>query len=245
MRLSRRYLRKWEAAMRKYTGDNLRQVLDDLNAQGTRIGDGYVEQQAILFAAQTTDPVPPANPQAWLFVKDDGNGAVKFFALNQTRTATATQELASFDEFAHYIIPTDQDTAATAGRVCGIQGGMGNTTGAGGQCDLIGGPGGDDGNGGNAGVTGGRAGGGDRNGGSAILRAGTQTGAGTPGQATMRDSTGNDIVTVGPTASTLAFYGGSATTQPTITGSRGGNAALASLLTALAAFGLIVDSTTA
>jgi hypothetical protein len=44
----------------------------------------------------------------------------------------------------------------------------------------------------------------------------------------------------------LRFYtGGTAVTQPTITGSRGGNAALASLLTALASMGLIVDGTSA
>jgi hypothetical protein len=43
----------------------------------------------------------------------------------------------------------------------------------------------------------------------------------------------------------LGFYGTTPQTQATITGSRGGNAALANLLTALAAYGLIVDSTTA
>lgn len=42
----------------------------------------------------------------------------------------------------------------------------------------------------------------------------------------------------------ISFYGGTGSTQPTITGSRGGNAALASLLTALATLGLIVDSST-
>lgn len=43
-----------------------------------------------------------------------------------------------------------------------------------------------------------------------------------------------------------AYFGvfGQAIEQPTIAGSRGGNAALASLITALAAYGLIVDSTT-
>lgn len=46
-------------------------------------------------------------------------------------------------------------------------------------------------------------------------------------------------------AAALQFYGsGSAVTQQTVTGSRGGNAALASLLTALAATGLIIDSST-
>lgn len=43
----------------------------------------------------------------------------------------------------------------------------------------------------------------------------------------------------------LGFFGASTTTKPAITGSRGGNAALASLLTALAGLGLITDSTTA
>jgi hypothetical protein len=45
--------------------------------------------------------------------------------------------------------------------------------------------------------------------------------------------------------STLGFYGATAVAKPTVTGSRGGNAALASLLTALASLGLITDSTTA
>lgn len=44
--------------------------------------------------------------------------------------------------------------------------------------------------------------------------------------------------------STLGFYSTSAITKPTVTGSRGGNAALASLLTELANLGLITDSST-
>jgi hypothetical protein len=43
----------------------------------------------------------------------------------------------------------------------------------------------------------------------------------------------------------LGFFGAPVTAKPTVTGSRGGNAALASLLTALANLGLITDSTTA
>jgi hypothetical protein len=43
----------------------------------------------------------------------------------------------------------------------------------------------------------------------------------------------------------FGFFGSAGTSQQTITGSRGGNAALASLLTALATTGLIVDGTTA
>jgi hypothetical protein len=46
------------------------------------------------------------------------------------------------------------------------------------------------------------------------------------------------------TDSYLAFFGAGGYKQPTITGSRGGNAALANLLTALENLGLIVDSTT-
>ena len=42
----------------------------------------------------------------------------------------------------------------------------------------------------------------------------------------------------------ISFYGGTPAAKPTITGSRGGNAALASLLTALAGLGLLTDSTT-
>lgn len=47
------------------------------------------------------------------------------------------------------------------------------------------------------------------------------------------------------TGDTLKFYGGTGATQQTITGSRGGNAALADLLTKLATLGLIVDGTSA
>lgn len=43
-------------------------------------------------------------------------------------------------------------------------------------------------------------------------------------------------------ASTLGFLGTTGISKPTVSGSRGGNAALASLLTALASYGLITDS---
>jgi len=43
----------------------------------------------------------------------------------------------------------------------------------------------------------------------------------------------------------VGFFGAGGVTRPTITGSRGGNAALASLLTALAQLGLVTDNTTA
>jgi hypothetical protein len=47
------------------------------------------------------------------------------------------------------------------------------------------------------------------------------------------------------TANTAGFFGATPTGRPTVTGSRGGNAALASLITALATLGLVTDSTTA
>jgi hypothetical protein len=43
----------------------------------------------------------------------------------------------------------------------------------------------------------------------------------------------------------LAFFNGSPTAKQTVTGAKGGNAALASLLTALANYGLITDGSTA
>lgn len=59
----------------------------------------------------------------------------------------------------------------------------------------------------------------------------------------LMETSGNIIF--GNAAGTMGFYGGVGATKPTITGSRGGNAALASLLTALANLGLIVNSSTA
>jgi len=44
---------------------------------------------------------------------------------------------------------------------------------------------------------------------------------------------------------TVTFDTLAPTTKPTVTGSRGGNAALASLLTGLAGLGVLTDSTTA
>lgn len=62
-------------------------------------------------------------------------------------------------------------------------------------------------------------------------------------------STGWSLQTNGTTqiqgnATGLGFFTGAPVAKPTVTGSKGGNAALASLLTALANLGLITDSTT-
>jgi hypothetical protein len=56
----------------------------------------------------------------------------------------------------------------------------------------------------------------------------------------------NQTVTVGGLEVTgnSGFYGTAPIAKPTVTGSKAGNAALASLMTALAALGLVIDSTT-
>ncbi len=48
----------------------------------------------------------------------------------------------------------------------------------------------------------------------------------------------------GATTDVIGFYGAVGATKPTVTGARGGNAALTSLMTALASLGLVVNSTT-
>lgn len=55
---------------------------------------------------------------------------------------------------------------------------------------------------------------------------------------------GASSVILGSSANALGFFSSNGTTKVTITGSRGANAALASLLTALSGHGLIVDNTT-
>ena len=72
-------------------------------------------------------------------------------------------------------------------------------------------------------------------GGSIYLQEGAGNGGGARGQ-----------IAIGQNANMrLGFFAGGPAKQQTPTGSRGGNAALASLLTALAAYGLIVDGTSA
>lgn len=63
--------------------------------------------------------------------------------------------------------------------------------------------------------------------------------------ATMIAARNDGLISIAPSGGTLQFFGGSGGGQPTVTGSRAGNAALASLLTGLAGMGLIVNSSTA
>lgn len=58
-------------------------------------------------------------------------------------------------------------------------------------------------------------------------------------------SAGGTGLTLGLAGENVGFFGTGPIAQPTVTGSRGGNAALTSLLTQLAALGLIVDGTSA
>lgn len=75
------------------------------------------------------------------------------------------------------------------------------------------------------------------------FRIGAATGG--AGKTYMEIDRTNDVMWVGSSTSALGFYGGAATAvKQTVTGSRGGNAALADLLTKLANLNLITDSTT-
>lgn len=93
----------------------------------------------------------------------------------------------------------------------------------------------------------------DKNGDDLLLRSGNSTGAGESGVKIQTAHAGlsgtadsySTNVMFQALGNKLAFNGATPITKPTVTGSRGGNAALASLLTALATLGLITDSTTA
>lgn len=86
-------------------------------------------------------------------------------------------------------------------------------------------------------------------GGSIIIQAGLGGGAGVDGEVSLGVQSLGTGVTVSTAsiggAIALGFFGGTPAAKPTVTGSRGGNAALASLLTALATLGLITNNTTA
>lgn len=64
------------------------------------------------------------------------------------------------------------------------------------------------------------------------------------GAATLANGLGADL-TLGGAGADLTFFGGTPTAKLTVTGSRGGNAALADLLSQLAAYGLLTDGTSA
>jgi hypothetical protein len=91
----------------------------------------------------------------------------------------------------------------------------------------------------------------NNNGAPLLLEGGRRAGSGTPGSVVLRgnvdDSTFHEGFRVGSSGSAaqITFFGGSLATKQTVTGAKGSNAALGSLLTALAAYGLITDSSSA
>ena len=68
-------------------------------------------------------------------------------------------------------------------------------------------------------------------------------GTGSAGRLRLNPS-GNPVI-LGTAGGKLGFYGAAEVVKQDVAGSRGGNAALANLLTALATEGVITDSTTA
>lgn len=133
----------------------------------------------------------------------------------------------------------------TAG-VAHLQGGAGgSTSGTGGNAMVEGGAAATHGDGGSVLINGGAAAstGGAKTGGSITLTPGALAGGGADGTVKLKTAGGTTRIEVDSTG--LGFFATAPVAKPTITGSRGGNAALASLLTGLANLGLITDSTTA
>lgn len=151
-------------------------------------------------------------------------------------------------------------SSANDGGSASVQGGTGGAaTGAvaagnGGPAGAVGGTGGAGtatgaaGDGGNINIEGGLAGtdggGGGGDGGDVLINGGNASGGGTDGSVTI-GATNTDSVSIASGSNSLGFHGATPVTQQTITGSRGGNAALADLLTKLATLGLIIDGTSA
>lgn len=86
------------------------------------------------------------------------------------------------------------------------------------------------------------AGGSNNNGGDLDVTPGAKTGSGTPGILNLGISDA-DEVNIGMAGNKIGFHGVTAVVLEAVTGSRGGNAALADLLTKLANKGIITDST--
>jgi hypothetical protein len=129
----------------------------------------------------------------------------------------------------------------TAGNVSLTGGNGGTTTGAAGGVNLSGGTP-VNGNGGSIALTGSNGVGTNRNGGNVSLQPGVNTGTGILGSLRLLDSAAALKIQINTTG--IGFFTNAPVARPTVVGSRGGNAALASLLTGLASLGLIIDSST-
>lgn len=68
---------------------------------------------------------------------------------------------------------------------------------------------------------------------------------GSGGTLALRRGNNTNVLQIAGNTGALGFFNSAGTTKPTVSGSRGGNAALASLLIALAGLGLLTDSTSA
>jgi hypothetical protein len=99
------------------------------------------------------------------------------------------------------------------------------------------------GDGGDVTISGGNGGiGAGTDGGFVAIEGGTSGAGGTHGIVSVGALTTSQV-NIGDGTNVIAFFAGTGSSQPTIAGSRAGNAALADLLTKLATMGLVVDST--
>lgn len=141
-----------------------------------------------------------------------------------------------------------------------VRGGGGGVTGTAGFAHLVGGAGPStgpgaggeaiveggtpiNGDGGTVRITGADAvhvSGGGKLGGSVIVKPGALAGGGLDGSIQLKNAAGTKVFEIDSTG--LGFFNHATGGKPTVTGSRGGNAALASLLTALSGLGLLTDS---
>lgn len=139
-----------------------------------------------------------------------------------------------------------------------INGGVSNNSNAAGDVVITGGDGDDTGTAGGIFILGGD---GNFSGtaapGSILIRGGSDSGFSNPGGQVIIDSGSGStgaaiqigpsnatVVTIGNGSSSLSFFGGGAVPKQTVSGSKGGNAALASLMTAFSNYNLVTDSTT-
>lgn len=162
-------------------------------------------------------------------VADEGQGALTLLRVNSLHMS----DFNSYEGFGITFSTLPNSLGAVGGIVFsgGDSSGVGN---AGGEIQINGGD--------NPNAT-------EGYGGSVIIQAGLGGGAGVNGEVSLGVQglgTGVAVTTAAlGGAIAVGFFGQAPAAKPTITGSRGGNAALASLLTALATLGLITNNTTA
>lgn len=83
----------------------------------------------------------------------------------------------------------------------------------------------------------------NKDGGHLVLKGGARYTSGTDGGVQLKGGDGTTVFQIDMAGGArIGFYGATPAAKPTVTGSRGGNAALASLLTALSGQGLLTDS---